>query len=156
MKTYKELIDIIIPKIVERCLDLQYSPKPIASETINRTIKVLKKFESLNIICPNVYSDGDACIEINWHWSKGDWTIPIDKQERYCWDLIIDISDEVIDEKGNCMFMNFDCRKGLSKSLLEKELIFFNYTDSIPNHLIERIREFEIWVNTNKVSCFQR
>jgi hypothetical protein len=148
--SYQELFDKDIPEIIKKFSQPNWDDEgaaPTSSETIRRATVIIKKLQELNVFCPVIYPSGEGDLEITWHWSKGDWTISIDEQERYSWDLLINVSEVIDDDnKTDCFFLEFDCREGVSKSFKMNEAIFFNYTDIIPDKVIEIIKEFEKWI----------
>jgi hypothetical protein len=154
IRTYQQAIDGI-PGILAKYSIPDWDgygalPVIISDALIAKTVELLKKLEALSIICPYISTDGENCLELTWHWSKGDWTISVDEQERYCWDIILDISDEPIDGKDTCMYMNFDVREGVKKTgQINYNAIFFNTSKPIPNQIIEDLKNFEEWLKKN-------
>lgn len=118
-------------------------PLVLSDEVISRTVIMLKKLEALGISCPWV-GPSEEEMDLNWRWSKGDWTKSIKEQERYAWSLIMSISDKAMDEKTDCFFIEMDNRQGVSK-FNDSTTIFFNFSDPIPDKILDRLKEFDKW-----------
>ena len=95
--TYKDLLEKEIPEMLKECSVKDwdgYGSDPVSPIALQRSIEIIKKLESIGVSAPHISADNDGCVELEWHWSKGDWRIAVEKQERYVWDIIIEIVDQ--------------------------------------------------------------
>ena len=156
MNTYKETIEVRIPEILKECSEPNwdsYHAEPVSKIALDRTVEILKRLEMIDVPCPEVYADADGDVELGWNWSKGDWRIPLDKQERYAWEIIIVISNHNLDgpstdEEANgykCMFFESDNREGVSKNGTKNFHLYFNYEDEFSKEMVDKLNQLKEW-----------
>jgi len=150
MKTYKETIEHRIPEILETCSKKDwdsYNAEPVSVAAVGKISLLLGRFEKMGIACPDeIYAVPDGDVELIWEWYKGDWKIPVDKQERYEWTMIIAVSENSLDGKGDCLFFEFDVRDGVSKNDPKDFHLYFNCMDGVfPKEMVDKINQLVKW-----------
>jgi hypothetical protein len=111
-------------------------------------VDVLSKLSAAHLMCPDELSaNGEGEITLEWHWHKGDWTKSIEEQERYVWDINIEVGD-IIENGNDCMFFDANATKGVSKHHKFFHL-YFKHNEKLPDIVIKTIKEFEEFVKLN-------
>jgi len=146
MATYKETLEKNIPRIIEECSEPNwdsYNSVPISKVAIDKAISILKRLEQAGMECPIISPCPDGDVDLEWDWHKGDWRVPVEKQERYAWTIIISVSEKAIDGEGDCMFFENDARNGVSKKDSRSFHLYFNYQDEFPKEMLEKLKSME-------------
>lgn len=142
--SYKTLVTIDLPTLL-----MEYKKgDTIPFAGFGNAVDVLSKLDAAKLICPDELStNGEGEITLEWHWHKGDWTKSVEEQERYAWNIDIEIGDKM-ENDNDCMFFNADFRNGVSKGHQFFHL-YFKHDEKLPDVIIKTLKEFEEFVKLN-------
>ena len=148
---YKETIENRIPEMARDYTEDWdgYGSKPASKIAIDRAIEILKKLEKYNIDCPSIYAISNGDVEMLWVWYGHN------KKDRKRWTLTLTVSENSIDDQGDCLFFEFNAKEGIESYMKdfdkqkESFYLYFNHEDDLPEGMINKLNELEEWKKLN-------